>query len=200
MNLICFGDSITESGSSPNGWCTQLQRHLDATKPGAHTVLVAGFGGRHSGELLDRMGEHVLPHLPGLVLIATGINDAYHQAWQMIPRVSLGEFRRNLAEIVRIVRGLGGQPVLVAGHELSDRGIFTQGNGRPQPENFAPYHAAIVALAGELSVPLIDIAAAARSRGIDPAVLLADDGVHLSRPGHDAYAAIVADFLSSQLP
>jgi lysophospholipase L1-like esterase len=197
MNFICFGDSITETGSSPNGWCTQLQSHLDAANPGAHEVVVAGFGGRHSGELLDRMGEHVLPHLPATVLIATGINDAYHQAWQAIPRVSLAEFRRNLAEIVRVVRELGGQPVLIAGHELSDRGIFVQGNGRPQPENFAPYHAAIVALAAELAVPLIDIAAAARSRGLDHAALVADDGVHLSASGHDAYAAIVADFLKS---
>jgi lysophospholipase L1-like esterase len=195
--LVCFGDSITESGSSPNGWCTQLQQRFEAASPGATRVVVAGFGGRQSGELLDRMGEHVLPHLPATVLIATGINDAYHQAWQRIPRVSLAEFHRNLAEIVRIVRERGGKPVLIAGHELVDRGIFVQGNGRPQPENYAPYHAAIVALAAEIDVPLLDIAAAVRARGLDPASLLADDGVHLSASGHDAYAAIVVDFLPS---
>ncbi len=195
--LLCFGDSITETGSSPNGWANQLQQRFDASAPGDWRVVVSGFGGRQSGELLDRMGEFVLPHLPATVLIATGINDAYHQSWQSIPRVSLAEFRRNLAEIVRIVRERGGQPVLVAGHEIVDRGIFVQGNGRPQPENYAPYHAAIIALAAEIGVPLLDIAAAVRSRGLVPASLLADDGVHLSASGHDAYAAIVADFLSS---
>lgn len=197
--IVCFGDSITESGAGPHGWCMQLQARLDAACPGAHHVVVAGFGGRHSGELLDRMGEHVLPHLPGVVLIASGINDAYHQEWQRIPRVSLGEFRRNLAELVRIVQERGGQAVLVAGHELRDRGIFKQGNDRPQPENHAPYHAAIVALAPALHVPLVNIAAAVCARGLDPASLLADDGVHLSCCGHAAYATIIADVLSSLL-
>ncbi len=196
--LICFGDSITETGSSPNGWATQIRNRFDAASPGVTRVVVAGFGGRHSGELLDRMGEHVLPHLPATVLVATGINDSYHQPWQRIPRVSLAEFRRNLSEMVRIIRAHGGQPILVAGHDLADRGIFKQGNDRPQPENYAPYRDAIRALAAELSAPLIDITAVVRSRNLDSAGLLAEDGVHLSAFGHDAYAAIVADYLKSR--
>lgn len=197
--ILCFGDSTTESGASAQGWCSLLQSALDTCKPGGHRVIVAGFGGRHSGELLDRMGEHVLPHLPATVLLATGINDSYHQAWQRIPRVSLAEFRRNLTEMVRVVRAHGGQPILVAGHDLIERGVFPQGNHRPQPENYAPYRDAIRALAAELVTPIIDIAASARALALDPASLLAADGVHLSGEGHVAYARIIATALLSLL-
>jgi lysophospholipase L1-like esterase len=191
-SLIAFGDSITESGGAPTGWCTLLQARLEAVRPGAHRVHVAGFGGRQSGELLDRMGEHVLPHLPGLVLLGCGINDAYHQAWQRIPRVSLGEYRRNLGEIVRVVRERGGEAVLLAGHELVDSGVFVQGNGRPQPENYQPYRLEIPSLAAELGTACIDLAAGI---GAARAGVLAGDGVHLSATGHAAYARIIGDAL-----
>jgi len=199
MNIICFGDSITESGSSPNGWCNLLQIHLDAAQPCVHRVIVSGFSGRHSGELLDRMDQDVLPNLPGLCLIATGINDAYHHFWQRIPRVSLTEYQRNVSEIVRVVRIHGGTPVLIGGHDLIDRGLFKQGNDRPQSENFAPYQAAFLTLATTLSLPLIDIAAAARTEGLPPSSLLADDGVHLNAASHALYARAIGTALPNLL-
>jgi lysophospholipase L1-like esterase len=194
-SIVPFGDSITESGGAPAGWCTLLQARLDASRPSAHRIHIAGFGGRQSGELLDRMGEHVLPHLPGLVLLGCGINDAYYQAWQRIPRVSLGEYRRNMAEIVRVVRERGGEVVLLAGHDLVDSGIFVQGNGRPQPENYRHYQQEVPRLAGELGTPCIDLAARLAAAGIAPAHVLAKDGVHLSADGHAWYARIIGDAL-----
>ena len=194
-SIVAFGDSITESGGAPAGWCSLLQARLDAARPKTHRVHIAGFGGRQSGELLDRMGEHVLPRLPGLVLLGCGINDAYHQAWQRIPRVSLGEYRRNMAEIVRVVRERGGEAVLLAGHDLVDSGIFVQGNGRPQPENYRPYQQDVPRLARELGATCIDLAAGIAAAGIPCAEVLAKDGVHLSDAGHACYARIIGDAL-----
>lgn len=193
--ILCFGDSITESGSGPGGWCEQLEATLEARNPGICRVLVSGFSGHHSGELLDRMGEHVLPHLPATVLISTGINDAYHHAWQRIPRVSLSEFQRNLAEIARIIREHDGTPMFVAGHQLVERGAFAQGNGRPQNENLQPYLAAIRQQAGALEVELVDIPQSAQRLHLAPSSLVGTDGVHLSAEGHAAYARILADAL-----
>ncbi|MEI6195747.1 MAG: GDSL-type esterase/lipase family protein, partial [Verrucomicrobiota bacterium] len=142
-------------------------------------------------EGLDRFGEFVAPHLPGILLLQWGINDCYVHTWQRISRVSLGEFRRNLTEMVCIARERHSRPVLVIGHPILAYGIFPQGNGRSQPENFAPYGEAIRALAAELKTDAIDLPAELQARGIAPAQFVAADGVHLSELGHRVYAEIV---------
>jgi len=191
MKIICFGDSITASGGEKQGWTLRLQAALNAQRPDMHQVINCGFGGRNSAEGLDRLGEFVLPHLPGILLLQWGINDCYVHTWQQINRVSLGEFRRNMRELVRIARERSSHPVLIVGHPLLDKGIFTQGNGIPQPENFAPYQTAIGEMAVELSTDLIDLPAELRSRGVDLDQFLSKDGVHLSEYGHHVYAEVV---------
>jgi len=190
--LVCIGDSITEAGFAPLGWATLLRASLATRSHGPWKLVNAGVSGRHSGEMLDRLNELVLPHLPAVALINLGVNDAYHQAWQQIPRVSLGEFRRNLTEMVRILRARNSVPVLVVGHALRDSGIFVQGNGRPQPENFAPYQAAIRPLAAELMCACIDLPALAAEAGEQPDAFVREgDGVHLSPAGQALYARLL---------
>jgi len=190
--LVCIGDSITEAGFSPSGWATLLSASLATRARGPWNLVNAGVGGRHSGEMLDRFNDLVLPHLPAVALINLGINDSYHQAWQQIPRVSLGEFRRNLTEMVRILRARGAMPVLVVGHPLRDSAIFTQGNGRPQPENYAPYQAAVSPLAAELTCACIDLPALAAQAGAPPDAFVREgDGVHLSPEGQGLYARLL---------
>lgn len=190
--LVCIGDSITEAGFSPLGWATPLRTSLATRARGPWNLVNAGVSGRHSGEMLDRLNELVLPHLPALALINLGVNDSYHQAWQQIPRVSLGEFRRNLTEMVRILRARGSVPVLVVGHSLRDSGIFVQGNGRPQPENYAPYQAAVRPLAADLMCACIDLPALAAQAGASPDAFVREgDGVHLSPEGQLLYARLL---------
>lgn len=164
---------------------------LERAAPGRDRVINAGFSGRHSGEGLDRMGEAVIPHLPGILLMQWGINDCYVHAWQLINRVSLDEFRRNMTEMVRIARSRGALPVIIIGHYIVDHGIFVQGNGLTQPENFAPYELAMRSLVSSLAVESIDLPAEVSQRGITPADFVCPDGVHLSALGHKVYADIV---------
>ena len=78
MNIICFGDSITEAAEvAPTArWPTVLQSKLDEWKPGRFKVHNLGIGGHTSAQGFDRLDEDLLPVLPGLVVVQFGFNDA----------------------------------------------------------------------------------------------------------------------------
>ncbi len=201
--IICFGDSITESGGGDGGWITLLGETLNADPERSCEMINCGFSGRTSGEGLDRLGEFVLPHLPGVLLIQFGINDAYVHLWQRISRVSVNEYARHLGEIVRIARERHSQPVIVVAHPLGSRNPGNQGNRLSQAQNVEPYQAIARRVAAEESVPCIDLPALARDRGLSAAEITGGDGVHLAPAGHtflaDAIGKNLYEILAKQI-
>jgi lysophospholipase L1-like esterase len=111
-SIVAFGDSITRGYGVPvgTGWVELLSARLQGTpeKPGV-SVFNAGGNGNTSAEGMSRIEADVLPHLPGLVLVEFGGNDATHDA----RHVTVDDFERNLLTICQRVWGRGGDIVLV---------------------------------------------------------------------------------------
>jgi len=104
INIICFGDSITEGAEFPNNarWTSLLQKKLDEAKPGVFEVHNRGIGGNTSAQGFDRFWTDVLPLLPGILLVQFGFNDANVKDFSIVQRVGLAEFEKNLREFHRI--------------------------------------------------------------------------------------------------
>jgi lysophospholipase L1-like esterase len=194
LNIVCFGDSITEGGDfeKPKRWTSLLQARLDEKYPEAYRVINKGIGGNTSAQGCDRFCDDVLPYLPGLLLVEFGFNDANVKDWSIEPRVSLGEFVRNLKEFHRIATAKNTSCVFILNHSIAEVD-GRQGNGLTYSQNLLPYDQAVITLAEELKAEVIDLPGmmAAKETPLDE--YLSDDNLHLSEAGNKHYAQMVFD-------
>jgi len=98
MNIICFGDSITNCVpfAEADKWPVVLQRKLDERYGGRYKVYNRGIGGHTVNQGFDRFGTDVLPLLPGVVLIEFGFNDVFAFPFSAERRTGLVEFEGKL--------------------------------------------------------------------------------------------------------
>lgn len=192
MNIVCFGDSITQCGhlNKADRWPYKLQQKLNEWKLGYYHVYNMGRNGDTSTEGLNRFSYQVLPHLPSLVLVQFGFNDAKVPPWASISLVSLEEYRRNLRELHRATLAHKGQCIFTVNHPI-DTVKRLQGNNKSYSENFAPYNHAVREIAAELAAPSIDLPRVMEERGISPENLVNENNPHLSRAGSHLYSDIV---------
>lgn len=189
MKIVCFGDSITQSGQG-GGWTDWLQAQLGDE----HEVVNKGVGGDTTLHALGRIAADVLAGAPAVVVVEFGINDCYVYLHSNISRQSASEYERNLREIMRLIIKAGARPVLVINHPLrSVPGQHEQGNGKSLQENLEPYNAVVRALSEELALPAIDFPA--RLSEHEAAELVTFDGVHLSASGQAIYGRVVLQAL-----
>lgn len=192
INIICFGDSITEGAEFPVNarWTSLLQKKLDAVKPDVFEVHNRGIGGNTSAQGFDRFWSDVLPILPGALLIQFGFNDANVKDFSIVNRVGLTEFEKNLKEFHRIAKENHSIPIFILNHSIGEVD-GKQGNGKSYNENFAPYNNAIRKIAKELKAELIDIPLLMSIRGIDVNDFVSGDKIHLSLSANHVYADII---------
>jgi len=196
LNIICFGDSITEGGDVENSkrWTSLLQARLDENFPGDNRVINKGIGGNTSAQGFDRYCDDVLPYLPGLLLVEFGFNDANVKDWSIEPRVSLGEFIRNLREFHRIATANNSSCVFILNHSIADvEGV--QGNGLTYNENLLPYDQAVITLVEELKAEAIGLPEMMAAKGVPLQEYLSDDNLHLSEAGNKHYAQMIFDVI-----
>ncbi|MFQ5994753.1 MAG: SGNH/GDSL hydrolase family protein [Acidiferrobacterales bacterium] len=200
MNIICFGDSITEAATCPPelGWPTLLQMLLDKAATRKFVVHNRGVGGDTTACGFDRLETDVLPLLPGLVIVQFGFNDANVRDWAAVPRVGLREFEKNLCEFHRITKARTSRCVFIVNHTLGPV-VGTQGNGKSYQENFEPYNLLIRDTAHRLDAPIVDLPALMARRDVNPTTIVADDGLHLNVSGNRAYADMVFERLQQIL-
>jgi len=196
LNIICFGDSITEGGDFENAkrWTSLLQAKLDEKCPEAYRVINKGIGGNTSAQGLDRFCDDVLPYLPGLLLVEFGFNDANVKDWTIESRVSLGEFVRNLREFHRIATAKNTSCVFILNHSIAEVD-GRQGNGPTYNENLLPYDQAVITLAEELKAKVIDLPGMMTAKETPLDEYLSDDNLHLSEAGNKHYAQMVFDVI-----
>ena len=196
-NIICLGDSITLGFDQPDcdKWTGVLQRRLDERQPGRFKVYNRGIGSQTAGQGLDRMSTDVVPHLPGIVLVEFGFNDAVILEGLRVPRLTIAEFKVKLREIHRIVTDHGGRAVFLVNHTQHD--VIVQGNGQSYEESYAPYETAIRDVAAELRAPSIDLPRRMAERAVNLATFLAPDGIHLTTEGNRIYGEMVFEGLQA---
>ncbi|MDH3670006.1 MAG: GDSL-type esterase/lipase family protein [Gammaproteobacteria bacterium] len=196
MNIICFGDSITEAAevAPTDRWPTVLQSQLDEWKSDGFKVHNLGIGGHTSAQGFDRLDEDLLPVLPGLVLIQFGFNDANVRDWAVVPRVGIDEFKKNLCEFHRIIIACQGRSVFIINHTIGAV-PGEQGNGQSYKDNVEPYNIAIGQIAEELQTSCIDLPSMMTQRQVDLGTFLTEDQIHLSADGNRVYADMVFDDL-----
>lgn len=198
--IVCFGDSITEAAEFPRDqrWPTILQRLLDARWPGGFEVFNRGIGNDTTALAFDRFATDVLPHLPAVVLVEFGLNDANVPDWARVPRVGVEEFRKNLREFQRLVVRSGGCCVFVINHILGEVGGW-QGNDAPYRDNVVPYNMVIRELAVTLNTPYIDLPSAMAAHEVDVDTFVAEDKLHLSQRGNQSYAEMILEGLQASI-
>ncbi len=196
MNIVCFGDSITEGAeiAPTDRWPAILQSRLDKRKPGKFKVHNLGIGGHTSAQGFDRLDEDLFPVLPGLVLVQFGFNDANVRDWALVPRVGLEEFKKNLREFHRVITAREGRSVFIINHTIG--GIAGgQGNKKSYKDNVEPYNIAIGQVAQEMKTLCIDLPSMMVKRRVDLETFLAEDQVHLTASGNHIYADMVLNGL-----
>ena len=76
VRIIGFGDSITQGNIETNGaWPQELQIKLDNLKQGVYEVINKGINGNTTTNGFDRFESDIIPNLPGILIVAFGIND-----------------------------------------------------------------------------------------------------------------------------
>jgi lysophospholipase L1-like esterase len=196
LNIICFGDSITEGGDFEQAkrWTSLLQARLDENHPEAYRVINKGIAGNTSAQGFDRFCDDVLPYLPGLLLVEFGFNDANVKDWTIEPRVSLGEFVRNYREFHRIATAKNTSCVFILNHTIAEVD-GRQGNGLTYNQNLLLYDRAVISLAEELKAEVIDLPGMMAAKTVPLDVYLSDDNLHLSEAGNKHYAQMVFDVI-----
>ena len=204
-SVVAFGDSITRSYGVPagSGWVELLPGLLKAKGEPAISVFNAGGNGNTSAEGLKRIQEDVLSHMPGLVFVEFGGNDAVHDA----RAVSVDDFEKNLLEINKQVMAKGGKIVLVTfppvvneWHAYRNDPYYAKWGGLDQCVE--QYRRKTSELAKSLGCPLFDLDLFLRKQieknGREHCI--AKDGVHLTAEANRLVAEAALDFIGENKP
>lgn len=193
MRLVIYGDSISRGyGVAPDEcWAALLTSLLSDVE-----VFNAGGNGNTSSEGLARFDADVLPHLPAIVFVEFGGNDAVEGARHVPP----DQFRRNLIEIHSRISAAGGHavptvfpPVVDDRHANGHDAFYGKWGGLDNC--VAQYRSATREMAGMLNLPLFDMDALLRPLLPSRPELLLADGVHLSAAGNKFVAGRAAELI-----
>ncbi len=77
--IAFFGDSITQGGARPGGYCRLIAEAIEKKRPELGVKIVyAGISGHKVPNLQGRLDRDVLSKKPTIVFIYIGINDVWH--------------------------------------------------------------------------------------------------------------------------
>ncbi len=208
--LVAFGDSTTAPRGSTEVYATLLAKELSFY--GADVkVINSGIGGNTTAMARARFEKDVLAHQPNVVILQFGINDSAVDVWKKppatAPRVALEDYRKNLREMVQVLKQHGARVILMTPNPISwTDPLRKRYNTAPyvldDPDgmnvNLRHYAEAVRTLAKEETTDLIDIYTAFKKADQDPKHNpggLCKDGMHPDDEGH----RIVANLLIQHL-
>jgi lysophospholipase L1-like esterase len=204
--IVAFGDSTTAPRTVEGRPLVVYADLLRAELPPrgiTGEVINSGVPGQNTRDGLARFERDVLVCRPGLVIIQFGINDSTLDLWQdppvTEPRVPLADFIANLTTMIRRLRAVGAQAVLLTPNPMRwtevTCGYYAKAPYQPDDPlgmnvTLTPYVAAVRALAGRENASLVDVYELFTAQGDGMDVLLLD-GMHPNAIGH----RLVADAL-----
>lgn len=111
--MVALGDSITRGERTGVKADETFAALLEARVKQNIKVVNAGVGGERTDGALARLEKAVLAHKPAVVLVMYGTNDSYVDVGKKEPRLTVAQYRENLAKLVDAIRKAGGEPVLM---------------------------------------------------------------------------------------
>ncbi len=209
LRVVFFGDSICvgQGVSIHAGWVTRIAQRCDQIASSlAREVVVSNVSvnGRITRQALEGMPYEVQSQGVDILIIQFGLNDCNY--WLIdgsVPRVSSAAFAANLKEIITRGRVFGAVDLFVNTNHptLRDQECFPNTSITFEQSN-RHYNRIIRDVANEMSdfVMLNDIEAVfdhtTRGKRENLEAFLLDDGIHLSRKGHDLYFGEISKKIS----
>ena len=178
--IAFLGDSITAMGTGPTGYVTLVVAGLKANGIEV-TPIGAGHSGDTSGNMLSRLGPHVIDQKPDWMTLSCGVNDVNNPRFG----VPLDKFKENVTRIVDKAQAAGIKVILLTatpiGEDLSS----------PKNQTLADYNAFLTALAAEKHCLLADLNAdfaKILQKGPKKEKMLLADGLHPHKEGNRVMA------------
>lgn len=198
--IAFFGDSITQAGAKPGGYCRLIDEALQKEKPDHEVkVVYAGISGHKVPNLQARLERDVLSKSPTVVFIYIGINDVWHSTrGKGTPK---DQFESGLRELITKITDAGAKIVLCTPSTIGEK---TDGSNKLDPM-LEEYAAISRKVAADTNVTLCDLRKAFiahlkehnpenKERGI-----LTGDGVHLNAAGNKFLAEQAAESIARAL-
>ena len=97
-----LGDSITQAGARPGGYCNLVIQTLNQAGLEV-TPVYAGISGHKSNQMLARLEKDVIAHKPQWMTLSCGVNDVWHGK----RGVELEDYKKNITQIVDKAKAAG---------------------------------------------------------------------------------------------
>ena len=198
--IAFFGDSITQGGARPGGYCRLIGEAIEKQRPELGVKIVyAGISGHKVPNLQGRLDRDVLSKKPTIVFIYIGINDVWHSTSGR--GTSKDKFDAGLRDLIKKITASGAKVVLSTPSTIGEK---TDGSNSLD-SMLEEYSAISRKVAADTGVTLCDLRKAFidhlkknnpenKQRGI-----LTGDGVHLNGAGNQFVAARAAEAIASEL-
>jgi len=198
--IAFFGDSITQGGARPGGYCRLIADAIEKQRPELGVEIVyAGISGHKVPNLQGRLERDVLSKKPTIVFIYIGINDVWHSRnGRGTPK---DQFNAGLRDLIAKITATGAKVVLCTPSTIGEK----HDGSNPLDSMLEEYSAISRKVAADTKVTLCDLRKAFidylkkhnpenEQRGI-----LTGDGVHLNAAGNQFVAARAAESLAKAL-
>lgn len=208
VRITFFGDSICvgQGISITDGWVINVAKELQAfSSRHSFDVLISNssVNGRTTRGALDDFPYQIQESKTDILIMQFGLNDCnYWTSDRGLPRVSRRGYLANLQELVDRSEKCGIRQVLIVTNHPTTRQkeLMPNSNITFEQSNFN-YYQDLILLSSQFPefVSLLDVRRvfidSINNSSVQLEDLLLEDGLHLSRLGHKAYA----DFLGPQI-
>jgi len=198
--IAFFGDSITQGGARPGGYCRLIDEAIEKRRPELGVkIIYAGISGHKVPDLQGRLDRDVISKKPTIVFIYIGINDVWHSTGGR--GTSKERFDAGLRDLIEKITAAGAKVVLCTPSTIGEK---NDGSNSLDPM-LEEYSAISRKVAADTGVTLCDLRRAFldhlkkqnpenKERGI-----LTGDGVHLNAAGNKFVAAQAAEAIAKAL-
>lgn len=194
-NILIFGDSITWGAvDSRGGWAQRIKN-----ESGDNTVYVLGISGDDSNGLLKRLEQESLIRIDEdnqtALIAAIGINDSQIELETNENKVSLGDFRKNLNEIVAKGKKLASKIILLGISPVDESQVkpmpWKQTHGYTN-EQIEKYDKVVKEVAKENNVGFVEIYDKFSEENYKDLLF---DGLHPNDRGHKLIYSLAKEYL-----
>jgi lysophospholipase L1-like esterase len=196
-NITVFGDSISfgQGVALIESWVALMNSRFPSVM-----WTNCSVNGNTTRQALDRFPYEVQNKKCDLLIIAFGLNDAnYWETDQGLPRVSKSSFRSNCKELAIRAKHFGINNIFFLTNHPTNKGLLIHGKYNYEA-NYLEYLKVLRNLKNELDfIEIIDTFETFDRKIENLSDLLLEDGIHLSKKGHEIYFETISKSLSEKL-